>query len=269
MTASGDKVFLEFEIIEPLSMGLSLGDRGTWGSSVSVSPWLQFSIAPSKYPASKQNIYIVSSKDSGSNSPPSIDGKEKKKLSSNIAGNIRFSILPIDADKSERWSYLTYVPEFSDSEYGHEEFLSMVLNLSENEFAQIRNLFVNGKPPSSISIWTPDVESGYAPDGSDKIWDVSSKREVTILGFSLNFSIEKPRVLVGIKKTENEQELQAEEEQKLKQAVIESRQDLQLLCYGLSEIKSSLGGLSKQLSTIIVIAILIAIFMAMHLKLLT
>jgi hypothetical protein len=67
-------------------------------------------------------------------------------------------------------------------------------------------------------IWTPDLEYGYAPDGSDKIWKVWESKHSTfakIVGFSLSFSTDIPRVGVGLKKSEDEEENEREEVAKI------------------------------------------------------
>ncbi len=164
---------------------------------------------------------------------------------------------------------LFHVPAHASADYGHAESYKIEINLNESDFNQIRNIFLSGKPPLGISIWTPDVEYGNAPDGSDKIWEICESERSTfarIIGFSLSFSTDIPRVGVGLRKTEDEEEDEREEMTKIKEAILHSREDIQLLCYGQSTLNSSLSGLRKQISIVIAVAIVIAIITVLHFR---
>jgi hypothetical protein len=265
---------LSFEVIEPHSMGFSLGRTGLGASDDSPSSWLSFSIVPDKFPV-KQNVWLLQTKidtHAPSESQKS-DEPKRRLLTASIKGTLHFRMLSLDPDKAGNRTTvgvgaLTYVPEYSSSDYGHNECYEIEVYLPEKEFTLIRSLFVSGKPPSAISIWTPDIAYGVAPDGSDKVWNVGSGfSTANIVGFSISFSTEIQRIIVGVKKTENETEKNAEDVLKTRQEIIESRHDIQLLCFGLSEVKTTLSSLRKQLNILIVIAAIIALFIAMRFRL--
>jgi hypothetical protein len=164
---------------------------------------------------------------------------------------------------------LTYGPAYSGADYGHGEFYNIEINLTEKDFNQLRDIFLSGKPPSAISIWTPDIEYGNAPDGSDKIWEALGTTygtDAKIVGFSLGFSTDIPRVGVGLKKTETEEESEREETAKIKEAILHSREDIQLLCYGQATMNSSVAGFRKQIDILIAVAVIIAIITALHFR---
>lgn len=158
---------------------------------------------------------------------------------------------------------------YSSAEYGHNEFYEIEIKIADNDFNQIRDIFLSGKPLTGISIWSPDIEYGDAPDGSDKVWEVETDTHGTvakIVGFSLGFSTDIPRVDVGLKKTENEEENEREETAKLKEAILHSREDIQLLCFGQAAMNATLAGLRRQVSILIVVGVVIAIVTAFHLR---
>ncbi len=139
---------------------------------------------------------------------------------------------------------LFHIPAYASADYGHAESYNIEINLNESDCNQIRSIFLSGRPPSGISIWTPDVDYGNAPDGSDKIWDIWESEHTTfakIVGFSLSFCTDIPRVGVGLRKTEDEEENEREEMEKINEAILHSRDDIQLLCYGQSALNSSLS----------------------------
>jgi hypothetical protein len=284
-------VNLRFGIIEATGMSLSLGDIGWHESSFdSSSQALGFSIRPCKYPDTHQEIWLVSEKihkaDATETTPAAED--QRRLLTDKIRGALylrkqppEFKPRPPFDSVSKKIKnktaprtpipcigYLTYVPEYLPSEWPDKresEFYEITVSLPEKEFTEIRNLFASGKSPTAITIHTPDIEYGYGSE--TKLWDISFNQVADIVGVSIGFSIEAPRVMVGAKKTEDEQEQQAEEEKQLKQAVIESRQDIQLLCYGMYDIKTALGKLQKQLNILIVLIVVIGAFLVLRFKL--
>jgi hypothetical protein len=142
------------------------------------------------------------------------------------------------------------------------------VNLPGNELSQIRDAFLMGRQPIAITIWTPDVEYGVAPDGSQKVWGVRDDVSTfaAIVGFSLALSTDIPRIGVGPKKTENEEEEELEEAAKLREVILHSREDIQLLCYGHAALNSSVAGLRRQIYILIAVAIVIAIIAVFHPK---
>ena len=299
MAATREKIPrpLRFEIEAPLAMGLSKG--ATWlGQPVDHLLWLRFSVCPAKFP-DRQTIYLVPKGAERSETTGWIryNSKKWRRLTPEIEGSLQISVRPLGSPSRETQAdaapllvdpsgadlhsntaeeagdatkpaigKLGHGPEFSHSEYGHAEFYSIELNLPENEFDRIRDAFLIGKQPSAITIWTPDVEHGLAPDGSDIVWEVWDEHATfaTIVGFSMAFSTDLPRVGMGPKKTENEEENEREETAKLKEAILHSREDIQLLCYQQAALNSSVAGLRMQVYILIAVAIVIAIIAALH-----
>jgi hypothetical protein len=83
----------------------------------------------------------------------------------------------------------------------------------------------------------------------------------------LAFSTDIPRVGVGPKKTENEEENEREETAKLKEAILHSREDIQLLCFGQAAINATLTGLRRQVYILIAVGVVIAIITAFRFRL--
>jgi hypothetical protein len=255
-------------------MGLSRGKTGL-DEVEHLSPWLRFSICPPKFP-NRQDIWLVP-KGEGNEGTTRIefDHQTWRRLTSEIEGSLSFvtrglAIIEQASDvPTSTIGTLFHFPALASADFGHAESYNIEINLNESDFNQIRDIFLSGKSPSGISIWTPDVEYGNAPDGSDKIWEVYESKHSTfakIVGFSLSFSTDIPRVGVGLRKTEDEEENEREETVKIKEAILHSREDIQLLCYGQSALNSSLSGLRKQINIVIVVAIVIAIITALHFR---
>jgi hypothetical protein len=78
----------------------------------------------------------------------------------------------------------------------------------------------------------------------------------------LGFSVDIPRVEIGLKKTENEEEGEREETEKIKTAILHSREDIQLLCYQQAALNTSFSGLRKQIGLLISVAVVIAVIAA-------
>jgi hypothetical protein len=240
MTAIGKKTAksLRFEITAPLGMGLSKGKAGL-AESGDLSPWLRFTICPSKFPDDRQEIWLVPKSEGNEGTQRfGFDRKTSRQLTSEIEGSLSFvthtPAIGEEASDGSTIGTLSHGPVFESAEYGHAEFYNIEINLNEKDFKHIRDIFLSGKSPSGITIWTPDVEYGNAPDGSDKIWEVWETEHSTfakIVGFSLAFSVDIPRVGVGVKKTEDQEEHEREETEKIKTAILHSREDIQLLCY--------------------------------------
>jgi hypothetical protein len=276
MTATREKTSrsLSFEITAPLAMGLSMGKAGL-DEAEHPSPWLRFSICPSKFP-DRQEIWLVPKSEGNEETKRTgFDRKTSRRLTSEIEGSLSFvtrglAIIEEASDvPTSTIGTLSHGPEYASADYGHPEFYHIEINLNESEFNLIRDIFLSGKPPSGISIWTPDVEYGYASDGSDKTWEVWESKHGTfakIVGFSLSFSTDILRVGVGLKKSEHEEENEREEMAKIKEAILHSREDIQLLCYGQSALNSSLSGLRKQINIVIAVSIVIAIIAALHFR---
>jgi hypothetical protein len=266
---------LDFEITAPLAMGLSKGKGWGRDESEHLSPWLRFTVCPSKFP-DRQEIWLVPRSEGNEGTKRlGFDRKTSRQLTSEIKGSLSFVTrgLAIIEDASDTPSStigtLSHGPAYESADYGHAEFYHIEINLNESDFNQIRDIFLSGKPPSGISIWTPDVEYGNAPDGSDKIWEVWESGHSTfakIVGFSLSFSTDIPRVGVGLRKTEDEEENEREETAKIKEAILHSREDIQLLCYGQAALNSSFAGLRTQINILIAVAVVIAIITAFHFK---
>ncbi len=263
---------LMFEITAPLGMGLSKGSTGR-EESVGASYSLNFSVCPSKF-SSRQNIYLApTGEDTGGAMPIEYATKKLRQLTAEIEGSLQFNMRSLpeqevtDGAKAPIGE-LSHIPEYSSGDNGHAEFYCIEIGLPENEFRYIRDIFLAGKPPTSITIWTPDVEHGVAPDGSDKVWAVSDVHGTfaTIVEFGLAFSTDLPRVGVGIKKTERDEENDAEEITKLKEAILHSREDIQLLCYGQAAMNAAIVGLRKQINVLIAVVIGIAIVMILHFR---
>ena len=175
----------------------------------------------------------------------------------------------IDASKEPTSTIgtLCHLQAYSSADFGQGESYEIEINITDNDFNQIRDIFPSGKPPSGISVWTPNIEYGNAPDGRDKVWEVETDTHGTvakIVGFSLGFSTDIPRVGVGLKKTENEEENEREETAKLKEAILHSREDIQLLCFGQAAMNATLAGLRRQVYILIAVGVVIAIITAFH-----
>jgi hypothetical protein len=266
---------LDFEITAPLAMGLSKGKGWGRDESEHLSPWLRFTVCPSKFP-DRQEIWLVPRSEGNEGTKRlGFDRKTWRRLTPEIEGSLSFvtrglAIIEEASDvPTSTIGTLSYGPAFDDAEYGHAEFYNIEINLNEKDFNHIRDIFLRGKSPSGITIWTPDVEYGNAPDGSDTFWEVWETKHSTfakITGFSLAFSMDIPRVGVGLKKSENEEENEREEAGKIKTAIMHSREDIQLLCYQQAALNISFGGLRKQINVLISIAVVIAIIAALHFK---
>ena len=278
---------LRFDIIESKAMWLHFGDVSCHESSFENSTQaLSFSIKPCVYP-DNQEIWLLSTeiKEASALEPSSVGEKKERQLTSNIEGNLIVKTLPPEfklrrpfdsvSQKIENETtpqtpipcvgHLTYIPGLRiPGERVEKEFYEIKVQLPEKEFIQIRSLLASGKPPLTISIDVSDIEYGNSGDGSVKIWDVNLNQVVDIVGVSIVFSTEAPRVMVGVKKTELELETEAEEEKQLKQAIIESRQDIQLLCYGVHDIKTMLGEVKRQLNTLVICILGIALIFGLH-----
>ena len=174
---------LSFVIVEPVSMGLSFGKKGLLGCNH--SSWMEFSINVALV---KQAIFLLSPADDTNinindvGSKP--EGTKRRLLTKEIEGTLWLRSVseasPTETEsssikKESSFGCLTYIPKFSSSDYGYNESYVMDVHLPEQELILIRSLFASGKPPSSIYIWTPDVEYGFDSDGSTKYWDVGSK----------------------------------------------------------------------------------------------
>lgn len=281
MIATSEKTAkaLTFEIKAPLGMVLSKGERA-FEKSADASLWVRFSICPVKYPR-QQTIYLVPKEEetagiARAKSPdgmPRFDLGKRRRLTSEIEGSVYFYARPqadqnVDDKAKPNIGTLSHGPGFSSSDYGHAEFYCIEINLPQNEFRQILDAFLTGRPPKEITIWTPDVEYGGAPDGSDKVWEVWDAHHTfaTIAGFTLAFSTDIPRVGVGLKKTEDDEENDAEETTKLKEAILHSREDIQLLCFGQASMNSALAGLRKQINVLIAVVVVIAVIVALGFK---
>jgi hypothetical protein len=277
MTATRKKTAtaLRFEITAPLGMGLSKGEDGLGAFEDEPSPWLRFTICPSKFP-DRQEIWLVPKDEKRDDTERlQFDRKTWRRLTPEIEGSLSFVTRGLDIIEeasdvpTSTIGTLSYGPAFDDAEYGRAEFYNIEINLNEKDFNHIRDIFLSGKSPSVISILTPDVEYGIAPGGSDKVWEVWETKCSTfakITGFSLAFSMDIPRVGVGLKKTENEEESEREEMEKVKTAILHSREDIQLLCYQQAALNTSFGGFRKQINILIFIAVVIAIIAAFHFK---
>jgi len=262
---------LDFEIGCSVSMGLSKGNAGLMGATKDFSPWLRFAISPTGFP-NRQDIWLRPKSENGETRHGSFDSR--RRLTSEIRGSLCFvtrglAIIEETSDvPTSTIGTFSHVPAYASADYGHAESYEIEISLNEADFNQIRDLFLRGKPPSGITIWTPDIEYGVAPDGSDKIWEIWESEHATfakIVGFSMSFSTDIPRVGVGLKKTEDEEEKEREETAKIKEAILHSREDIQLLCYGQSALNSSFSGLRKQIYILIAVAIVIAILIALRL----
>lgn len=266
---------LEFEITAPLSMGLSLGELGnSHDSSASLSSSLKFTIIPVQYPR-RQDIWLAP-KGGEEDARQRIKSNRKtwRLLTPEIEGSLSFvtrSLGMIDAstESTSTIGTLSHGQALLDPSYGHGEFYEIEISITDGDFDQIRGIFLNGKPPSRISIWTPDIEYGIAPDGSDKIWEVETDTHGTvakIIGFSLGFSTDIPRVGVGPRKTENEEENEQEQTRNLKEDILRCREGIQALCYGQANINAALAGIRTQVYIIIAVGIIVAIVAALHSK---
>lgn len=257
---------LEFEITAPLAMGLSKGDTELKESN-DAAFWLRFSVCPARYP-SQQTIYLVPKEaETDDTTRTKYDFQKRRRLTHEVEGSLHFNMRSLaDQEASEESKpdigELSHGPEYSDREYGHAEFYYIEINLPEDEFRQIRDIFLSGKSPTSIAIWTPDVEYDVGPDGSDKVWPVWDAHSTfaTIVGFSLALSTDIPRVEIGLKKTEND----AEETTKHKAAILHSREDIQLLCFGQAAMNAAIIGLRKQISILIGVVIVFAVVASLH-----
>ena len=277
MTATRKKTAkaLRFEVTAPLGMGLSKGEAGLGAFEDDLSPWLRFTICPSKFP-DRQEIWLVPKDEKRDDTKHlQFDRKTWRRLTPEIEGSLSFvtrglAIIEETSDvPTSTIGTLFYRPAFDDAEYGYAEFYNIEINLNDKDFNHIRDIFLSGKSPSVISIWTPDVEYGIVPDGSDTVWEVWETKYSTfakITGFSLAFSMDIPRVGVGLKKTDNEEENEREETDKIKTAILHSREDIQLLCYQQAALNISFGGLRKQINILILVAVVIAIIAAFHFK---
>ncbi len=274
MTATRKRIAkpLEFEITAPLGMGLSKGETGL-RESADISLWLRFSVCPSELP-SQQHIYLAPREEERDDvTRTRCDPKKWRRLTTEIEGSLRFNVRQVvDPESGEVTKppigTLYHAPEYTGSCYGHAEFYYIEINLLEDEFRKIWNAFLTGKRPTAITIWTPDVEYGDAPDGSDKVWEVWDVHgtDATIVGFSLELSTDIPRVNLGPRKSEKQEENDLEETAKVKQAILHSREDIQLLCSGQAASNSSVAGLRKQINILLAVAIVIAVIMALHFK---
>jgi hypothetical protein len=264
---------LEFDVTAPLSMGLAQGKRD-FHESDGLSPSLRFTVRPVQFPR-RQTIWLApKGGERDARQRAQFDAKTWRRLTPEIEGSLSFvtrGLGMVNASKEPTTTIgtLSHGQAYSSAEYGHGEFYEIEINITDSDFNQIRDIFLSGKSPSGISIWSPDIEYGNAPDGSDKVWEIETDSHGTvakIVGFSLGFSTDIPRVDVGLKKTEGEEENEREETAKLKQAILHSREDIQLLCFGQAALNSSVVGLRRQVYILIAVAIVIAIFTALHLK---
>jgi hypothetical protein len=251
-------------------MGLTKGDRGQARVENDLSPWVSFTICPQKF---RQDIWLAPKvEEKNKTKRVSFDSKTWRCLTPEIEGSLSFVTgrLAIIEDVSElptsTIGTLAYSPAFHHAEYGHAESYHIEINLNEKDFNHIRDIFLGGRSPSVITISTPDVEFGNSPNGSEKIWKVLETEYSTyakITGFSMAFSTDIPRIGgIGLKKTENEEESEREETEKIKTAILHSREDIQLLCYQQAALNTSFGGLRKQMNTLISVAVAIAVVTA-------
>jgi hypothetical protein len=271
MTAMREKTekSLRFEITAPVAMVLSGGKMG-FGTSADAAMWLKFSVCPKKFP-NRQEIYLVPKEEETDSAAqvkgiPRFDVERWRRLTSETEGLLEFHRQPQTDqeayDEAKRnIGELSHCPKSS----GSAEFYFIKINLPENEFRQTLDAFLTGKPPQTITIWTPDVEYGSPDSIVWEVWDAYSTF-ATIVGFNLSFSTDIPRVGVGLKKTENDEENDTEETTKLKEAILHSREDIQLLCCGQANMNSAIAGLRKQTNVLIAVAIIIAVILTLGFK---
>lgn len=271
MAATSKKIprTLGFDIGAPLGMGL-LKEEDKLGKLSTLLPWLKFSLTPLQYP-DKQDIWLFYKPEDESELKNT--DRKRRRLTADIEGSVSFitrrpeSNEAGDGEAVSNTGTLSHYPRFDDAQYGHVEFYNIEIRVSEKDLNKIIRRLLSGKPPTRISIVTPDVEYGYAPDGSDAVWEVWETNHGTyarIVHFSLNFSTDIPRVGVGPKRAEDEEEREREQASSVRAAILQSREDIRLLCQQQATMNGALSGLRRQLTSLTCIMLFIAIVVALR-----
>ena len=194
-----------FEITGTLGMGLSTGEAFA-SAPREPSWWLTFSICPEKYPSS-QEIYLARKEKVQIYDSAKPYREPRRRLTSEIKGSLQIRVLGLPdlqtGGASVAFGELSHGPESKREDFYYAVSYCIQINLPEAEFSEIRNAFLNGKAPTSITVWTPDIEFGFLPDGRDKVWEVWDDHVTyaQITGFSLALSTDIPRVGIGPKKS--------------------------------------------------------------------
>ncbi len=244
-------VSLAFDISEPKTMGLRRGDADLPDSS-----WLTFAIKP---PTGfrEQSIWLLSDIPADAQERTGTGFKSgtrwKRRLTANTPGTLYLrSTYPAIADANG--SNVAWCHEFSHPEHYQEESYVIEIFLPKQEFADIRDLFASGKPPSTVSVLTSEIGYGNAPDGSDRDWDIGTIPHLKVCGYSIGMSVEPQRVLVGSAQTDIEVEHAAERAEEVRSAILHSREDIQLLCLTLTNTNMQITKLRWQISILIVVS---------------
>lgn len=251
-------IALRFVVGDLLTMGFAAG-RANFHDDGS---WMSFSLAPdvSDYPS--QTIWIRS-KDpkhttGGNEIKRERDGVISWGLSSKTPGSLYLQSTKADGKAPDDGPILTWNPEFSSQDHYIAESFSIILHVQEKDFDSIRTLVAAGKPPVKVTIRSPDVESGNAPDGSDKVWRVDTSPYARVTAYSLGMSVAPQRVLVGSEQTEIDADETAERDAAIHQAILHFREDIQLLRFGQNAINGTLSAIRWQLSALVVLSIVSA-----------
>lgn len=243
-------VVLRFNVGEARSIGFATGTE----IFLPESPWMSFSLVPADYP-SKQIIWMRSDdpKNSGTGKETKLerDGKWLWQLTKKTPGTLFLRSVKLGASVKGDGSNLSWSPETSGSDYFFEESFGVDLLVPEGDFVDIRALMAAGKPPTKIVVYTPDVASGDAPDGSDKHWQVDTMSFAKITAFSIEMSVASPMVLIGPAQSENEIEEASQRTEEARLAILHSREDIQLLCFGQATTNALLGMIRWQLNAVL------------------
>lgn len=244
-------VSLNFDVSEPKTMGLRRGDADLPDHS-----WLAFAIKP---PTGfrEQSIWLLSDVPEDAKEGTGTGFKSgtrwKRRLTANTPGTLYLRNAN-SAAADANGSNVAWCHEFSHPEHYQEESYSIEIFLPEQEFADVRNLFAIGKPPSIVSVLTSDIDYGNAPDGSDRDWDIGATPHLKVSGYSIGMSVEPSRVLVGPAQTDIEVEHAAERSEEVRLAILHSREDIQLLCLTLANTNTQIAKLRWQFNVLIVVA---------------
>jgi len=239
-------VTLRFEVGDARTMGFSNGAD----DFLPEEPWMSFSITPTKDYPDRQIIWMLSDNvkhsTSGSEQKTERDGQWRWILTEKTSGTLLLRSAKPGAPLKGDGSNVTWFPETSGLDYFSEESYSIDLLVPDHDFNDIRSLLAAGKPPSKVCVYTSDVEFDRAPSGNGREWHVGTTSFAKVTAFSIGLSVAAPHVFVGLKKTEIEIEDAAERDEQLRQAVLESRQDIQLLCHGLANTNALVNAVRRQ-----------------------
>jgi hypothetical protein len=223
---------LTFSVGDLQSLGIH---RGNNGFDTRNRSWMTFSITvPSRF-SSDQSIWLLSdeAEDNKADAKPGyISSKRKRHRQLTAAARGTFHLRSqIEPGPDGDPDTLAWNNEFPGTEFYHEECYILNLSLPEREFNDIRTLLASGKPPSTVTVYTSDVSFGSSPNGNDREWDIEENRFLAILGYSIEMSVATQRVMVDAKRTDLENEAAAETDEAFRKAVLDAREDIQLLSF--------------------------------------